>query len=289
MCSSKYNFWHETGYLFRPPLKWYIHRVRPAATWKIPPKTDQPDLDPLYTLARQGKRERALKLHAALNVNQSAVNPARESAVTEEIKLFFYLIWASAFVAPNNDFRQSGGETERNSALVVGVIVILVLARRQTAAGNWIIADRWGARLRARPSSRRALSRKIEKWSASSLARSFMRGPAWYGPPTRGILCDLVEGDRAVHPPGRRQREERGNRRESKTHVIATLIARINHNRGGKWHGELLKQGYVLSVALLRLSLGAASFPRFLALASTPGLFYLFSLSIPLASRAFPS
>jgi len=50
ICSSKYNFWHETGYLFRPPLKWYIHRVRPAATWKIPPKTDQPDLDPLYIL-----------------------------------------------------------------------------------------------------------------------------------------------------------------------------------------------------------------------------------------------
>lgn len=103
MCFGKYNFWHETGYLFRSPLKWYIHRVRPAATWKIPPKTDQPDLDPLYTLARQGKRERALKLHAALNVNQSAVNPARESAVTEEIKLFFYLIWASAFVAPRRE------------------------------------------------------------------------------------------------------------------------------------------------------------------------------------------
>lgn len=95
VCSSKYNFWQETGYLFRPPLKWYIHRVRPAATWKIPPKTDRPNLDPLYTLLlpRQSKWERALKLHAALNVNQSTVNLAREFAVPEEIKLFFYLIW----------------------------------------------------------------------------------------------------------------------------------------------------------------------------------------------------
>jgi len=39
-------------------------------------------------------------LHAALNVNQSAVNLARESAVAEEIKLFSYLIWPNAFVAP---------------------------------------------------------------------------------------------------------------------------------------------------------------------------------------------
>lgn len=78
-------------------------------------------------------------------------------------------------------------------------------------------------------------------------------------------------------------RGEEGGSSESKTHVIATLIARINHNRGGKWRGELLKQGYVLSVALLRpLFLPTLSF-AFLGPCqySHP----LFSLSIPLASR----
>lgn len=210
MCSSKYNFWHETGYLFRPPLKWYIHRVRPAATWKIPPKTDQPDLDPLYTLARQSKRERALKLHAALNVNQSAVNPARESAVTEEIKLFFYLIWASAFVAPAQITIFAKAEEGWKETALSSSSSSSLFSRDDKPVGNWIIADRWGARLRTRPSSKRGLSRKIGKCSAPSLARSFVQGPIWYGPPTRGILCDLVEDDRAVHP--RREREERGNR-----------------------------------------------------------------------------
>lgn len=151
MYSSKYNFWHETGYLFRPPLKWYIHRVRPAATWKIPPKTDQPDLDPLYTLPRQGKRERALKLHAALNVNQSAVNPARESAVAEEIKLFFYLIWASAFVAPTRItiFARVAERWKETASLSSSSS-----SRDDRPPGNWIIADRWGARLWTRPSTK---------------------------------------------------------------------------------------------------------------------------------------
>lgn len=125
----------------------------------------------------------------------------------------------------------------------------------------------------------------------SSLARSLTRSPAWYGPPSRGILCDLVEDDRAVHPPGRSEGEEgRGISSESKTHVIATLIVRINHNRGGKWRGELLKQGYVLGVTLLRFPRSRLPPPpsrsRFLVLASTPSLFYLFSLSIPLAFRS---
>lgn len=151
MYSSKYNFWHETGYLFRPPLKWYIHRVRPAATWKIPPKTDQPDLDPLYTLPRQGKRERVLKLHAALNVNQSAVNPARESAVAEEIKLFFYLIWASAFVAPTRItiFARVAERWKETASLSSSSS-----SRDDRPPGNWIIADRWGARLWTRPSTK---------------------------------------------------------------------------------------------------------------------------------------
>lgn len=89
-------------------------------------------------------------------------------------------------------------------------------------------------------------------------------------------------------------RGKKGGSPESKTRVIATLIARINHNRGGKWRGELLKQGYVLGVTLLRLPrpdpppssplfafLGPCQYSQPLSSAS-------FSLSIPLTSRLSP-
>lgn len=82
----------------------------------------------------------------------------------------------------------------------------------------------------------------------------------------------------------KREEDEEGEEPlESKTCVIATLIARINHNRG-KWRRELLKQGYVLSVALLRLARSRPS-PLFaflgLCQCSHSFLFLpLFSLSI---------
>lgn len=119
-------------------------------------------------------------------------------------------------------------------------------SRDDRPSWNWIITDRWGARLRVRPSSS-ALSRKSRKVERA-FHREILRS-AWYGLPIRGILLWSRWG-RSRGPSSDETGGEEGSP-ESKTRDITTLIARINHNRGGKWRGELLKQGYVLGVVLL--------------------------------------